>query len=316
MEQIKKVMIVGLGALGTAYADLFQKTEGVELKVLVDEERKARYEKEGRILNGEHVNFPYVLPKKPGEEKEPMDYILVATKSGGMYEALDMIEGYMGEETILSSVMNGVIFQEEACKRYGADHVLCTLYFGVGGVKNMNGKIEHVGGPEGNRIFFGSVGNPKDEEQTALVKDLYDRAGTVAIIPEDMLYAYWNKFLLIVAFNQTCALFGYGFEIYRDTEEAKTLAFRLLDEAAPIAEAAGVKNVDKMVADLKERYNNHNGAGIPSIAQDRLMKRRMEVDIFADEIIRKGKELGIPTPYNEMVSLVLNGINKVNGFEN
>jgi hypothetical protein len=40
----------------------------------------------------------------------------------------------------------------------------------------------------------------------------------------------------------------------------------------------------------------------------------MEVDILADEIIRRSRLLGLKTPYCDMVSLILNVINKQNGF--
>ena len=42
MDRIRKVMIVGLGALGTLYADALQKTEGIEVFVLADAQRAAR----------------------------------------------------------------------------------------------------------------------------------------------------------------------------------------------------------------------------------------------------------------------------------
>ena len=120
MEKIKKVMIVGLGALGTLYADAFQKTEDTELFVLVDEERKKRYEGEDKILNGEKVTFNYVTP---ADEIGPMDLILVCTKSNGMRQAIGMIEGFVGDETIIASLMNGVSFEELATEKYGAEHV-------------------------------------------------------------------------------------------------------------------------------------------------------------------------------------------------
>ena len=39
MEKIRKIMIIGLGALGTLYADAFSKDKDTEVFVLMDEER-------------------------------------------------------------------------------------------------------------------------------------------------------------------------------------------------------------------------------------------------------------------------------------
>ena len=158
MKKIRKIMIVGLGALGTFYADAFSKTDDTEVVVLVDEERKARYEKSPRVLNGKECTFNYVLPD---ETSAPMDLILVCTKSNGMRTAIDMIENYVGEETIIASLMNGVNFEEIAADKYGIEHVLYMVYMGDG-IKNLNGQVSDT---NVSNLFFGSLGNPGDEEQ-------------------------------------------------------------------------------------------------------------------------------------------------------
>ena len=310
MNKIRRVMIVGLGALGTLYADAFQKTENTEVFVLVDEERKQRYEKDGRILNGEKCSFNYVLPKTSDAEKEPMDLILVCTKSNGMHMALNMIEGYVGDDTIIASLMNGVSFEELAIEKYGADHVIYMVYLGDG-VKNLNGEVYDT---NINNLFFGSLGNPNDDEQVGLLDEFFSRAGIGYGIKEDMLYDYWRKCILIVSFNEACAVFGTDYSVFHNAPEAMTLAKGLLKECIPVARAAGVKNADEYMDDISATAMNIDPACMPSIMQDRLMKRRMEVDILADEIIRRSRLLGLKTPYCDMVSLILNVINKQNGF--
>lgn len=308
MEKIKKIMIVGLGALGTLYADAFAKTEDTEVFVLVDEERKKRYEKEDRILNGSPVSFNYVLPE---DDLGPMDLILVCTKSNGMRDAIDMIKGFVGDETIIASLMNGVSFEELAAERYGMDHVLHMVYMGDG-VKNLNGEVYDT---NINNLFFGSLGNPKDDEQVALMEDLCKRAGVRYGVKEDMLYAFWRKFVLIDSFNQACAVFGTDYSVFHNIPDAMKLAEGLIDECIPVAKAAGVTNAEELKEDIIGAALNIAPECMPSISQDRLMERRMEVDILADEIVRRGKALGIETPVNEIVSLILTVINKQNGFE-
>lgn len=308
MEKIRKVMIVGLGALGTLYADAFQKTEGCEVYVLVDEERKAAYEASGRVLNGAPCSFRYVLPEEAGD---PMDLILVCTKSNGMHEALDMIEGYVGEETIIASLMNGVCFEELAAKKYGIGHVVYMIYLGDG-VKNLNGEIEEAGR---SNLFFGSLGNENDDEQVALLDDLCKRAGVSYAVMDDMLYAYWRKFLLIVSYNQTCALFGSDYSVYYKAPEAIELADNILREGIPLAKAAGVEKADFLFEDIRSAAMGLSQDCMPSITQDRLMGRQMEVDILSDEVRKRSRELGLESPYNDFVSLMLHTINKQNGYQ-
>lgn len=206
--------------------------------------------------------------------------------------------------------MNGVSFEELAIEKYGAGHVIYMVYLGDG-VKNLNGEVYDT---NINNLFFGSLGNPNDDEQVGLLDEFFSRAGIGYGIKEDMLYDYWRKCILIVSFNEACAVFGTDYSVFHNAPEAMTLAKGLLKECIPVARAAGVKNADEYMDDISAAAMNIDPACMPSIMQDRLMKRRMEVDILADEIIRRSRLLGLKTPYCDMVSLILNVINKQNGF--
>ncbi len=308
MEKIKSVMIAGLGALGTLYADAIERTEGRDLYVLADEERKERYERHPRVFRGEKREFEYVLPTETGMD---IDLIMLCTKSGGMREAIDMIGNFVGEETIIISLMNGVCCEDMLAERYGRDHVLYCIYLGDG-VKNLNGEVNDVGK---NCLFFGSLGQPRDEEQTALLAELCESAGISYRIPDDMLYAYWRKYMLIDAYNQTCAVFGTDYSLFRDVPESMEIVRGLIRECVPLAKAAGVERADELPADLETVAEKVDPSCMPSITQDRLMKRRMEVDIFADEAVKRAAELGTEAPYNEVIGRILHVMNTINGFD-
>jgi ketopantoate reductase len=184
------------------------------------------------------------------------------------------------------------------------------IYMGDG-VKNLNGEVYDT---NLNGLFFGSLGNPKDDEQVALIDELFTRADVRHQVMEDMLYTYWRKYVLIVSFNQACAVFGSDYSVFHNVPRAMQLAEKLIDECIPLAKAAGVKNADALKGDIMGAAMGIAPECIPSIVQDRTMQRRMEVDIFSDEIIERSRALGLEAPYNEMVSLILNVINEQNGF--
>ena len=68
--EIKTVGLIGLGAVGALYAGRLLES-GADLRVIVDEERKARYEREGVLVNGEKVDYPYATPA----EAAPVDIL-------------------------------------------------------------------------------------------------------------------------------------------------------------------------------------------------------------------------------------------------
>ena len=73
MNEIKTVGLIGLGAVGALYADRLL-ASGADLRVIVDEGRKARYEAEGVFVNGRRVDFPYAAPK----DAEPVGLLIIA----------------------------------------------------------------------------------------------------------------------------------------------------------------------------------------------------------------------------------------------
>ena len=71
---IENVAIVGLGALGIMYAKHFTEAIGKEnVRVIVNAERKDRYEKTGIYSNGEKCDFNYV---DEAEKTQPADLVL------------------------------------------------------------------------------------------------------------------------------------------------------------------------------------------------------------------------------------------------
>ena len=62
MNEIKKVLVCGIGAIGSIYADKIEKYSPENLRVLVDETRFERYKKNPTIFNDRILNFNYILP--------------------------------------------------------------------------------------------------------------------------------------------------------------------------------------------------------------------------------------------------------------
>lgn len=68
--EIKKVTIIGLGALGILVGHRFSKQMAKEdLRIVADEQRIKRYREEGVFCSGERCDFNYVLQ---GEKNRPL----------------------------------------------------------------------------------------------------------------------------------------------------------------------------------------------------------------------------------------------------
>ena len=103
MSEIKTVGLIGLGAGGALYAERML-SSGAQLRVIVDEARRQRYEEAGVLVNGTRVDFPYATPK----DAAPVDLLLIATKAGGLQNAMETAAGFVGGKTLIVSLINGV----------------------------------------------------------------------------------------------------------------------------------------------------------------------------------------------------------------
>ena len=61
MKEIKKVLVCGIGAVGSIYADKIEKFSPNDLRILVDKNRLERYSKNPTIFNNRVLNFNYIL---------------------------------------------------------------------------------------------------------------------------------------------------------------------------------------------------------------------------------------------------------------
>ena len=127
MKEIKKVAIIGLGAIGSIYAVKLHAHDPKCLRVIADKERLEGYKQDGLFFNGKRYDFNFALPDKNAEKT---DLIIIATKSSGLESAVKAIEGFVGDDTVIMSPLNGITSEEIIARAYGRDKVLYTLFIG------------------------------------------------------------------------------------------------------------------------------------------------------------------------------------------
>ena len=100
----QSVAILGAGAVGSYVMWGLAKKKEIDLCVVASGERKARYERDGFVINGQ-VYHPAV---RTPEEAAGVDLLIVATKYQALRPALGDIQTVAGGHTTVMSLMNGV----------------------------------------------------------------------------------------------------------------------------------------------------------------------------------------------------------------
>lgn len=284
MKEIENVLICGLGAIGTIYAE---KIKGA--KILVDEVRLERYKKNPTTFNGKVIEFDYVLPDCNGFKA---DLVIIATKYDGLADVIENIESFVGEDTLIMSLLNGVTSEKTIAERYGAEKIVHSYFIGHSAVREgRNVTQDGV-----NTIVFD--GNER-------VKRFFNKVGINFEIPDDFVRSMWLKFMLNVSSNQTTALMRLTFGELLENKKCMEFVVNVMKEVQEIAKAEGVSNTETLVEDALDALKMMCPEGKTSMLQDVEAGRKTEVDAFAGVMVELGKKYGIATPYNKVLKELL-----------
>lgn len=295
MREIKNVLICGIGAVGSIYANKINEYNSSHLKVLVDKSRLEKYIQKPKIFNGKELKFNYILPDYNDFKA---DLIIIATKFDGLYEVKENIKNFVKENTIILSLLNGVTSEEILAEKYGWQNILLSYFIGHSAMRNGN-EIYHDGV---GTIVFGVKDSVKtDKNNIDILKNFFDKVGISYKTPHDMYRALWLKFMLNVSSNQLSAILKMTFGQMQNNETCRKFLTNVMNEVIEIAKVQGVQNTQTMIEEAFENFDKMMPEGKTSMLQDVESKRKTEVEMFAGTVIELGKKHNINTPYNKIL---------------
>lgn len=294
MLVIQKVIVSGLGAIGSAYAARIYDTSPELVTVVVDTERLERYQREGITINGKAYSFRMVTPDV---SEKPADLILIAVKYHQLGEAIQEILNFVGENTIILSLQNGITSETMVGEAFGMDKVLHSFVVGTDAVRvGTSTRYSSIG-----KIVFGDRSNRKDDPKVLAVQEFFDRVHVPYEVPNDIMREMWWKFMMNVGVNQVSAVLKAPYGVFRKVKEARELWEMAAREVLAIAERAGIHLVE---ADIQEHLRIAEALspeGKTSMLQDVEAGRKTEVEIFAGTVAQMGDAYGIDTPVNDLL---------------
>lgn len=303
--EIKTVAVLGAGAIGGYFIWGLSEKLGENLWVIADgkhQERFQRLQRDGIIINGKK----YDLNLKTPEEAHGVDLLLVSTKYGSLCGSLDAIEKIVDEHTVVLSLLNGVDSEEIIGERIGREHLLYSL---------MKIASERVGnsivfdGEVTPGLYYGEAGRKEPSERMLAIARLLEGTPLHYHLCKDIIRDLWYKFALNVSCNLPQAILGIGVGAYEDSEYVDHISKCMNDEVVAIAAAKGI---DISVSTTTGSRSASAKRARYSTLQDLDAKRRTEVDMFSGAVIRMGKELGIPTPYNDFAYCAIKALEEKN----
>lgn len=291
--KIKCAGIIGQGSLGVMYGKHLADRLGKDaVFFLADEERVKRYREAELICNGETCPFTYRSPA----EAVKADLLIFAVKIAGMAAAIETARPFVGEKTLLLSVLNGVSSEGMLEEAFGEEHVLyaCVQGMDVGKLGNVV-SYKNMG-----YIALGTKDGRRDERLSA-VTDFLDAAGLSYQVPEDIVREQWSKLMLNTGVNQVTAVYKAPYGLVQKEGEARTMMIEAMKEVKKAASFQGVELTDADIRYWLDLLATLNPEGRTSMCQDVMAGRKTEVELFSGTMIRLAREEGLRLPVNEFL---------------
>ena len=245
---IKTIAVIGAGGMGACYASKFYEIDHNCISLVATGDRYDRLKEKGLIVNDKHYFFNVIRPE---EKAPPSDFIIVAVKHHHLEEAIRDISNRVGENTLIISIMNGIESEEQIAAVYGADKLLYALAVGIDATRYGNS----VTFSQQGKLFFGDAHNPYLSERVVRIQSLFDQAGIIYEIPEDMIRTLWWKFMINVGVNQASAALGAPYSVFQNSREARDRACRGLfgnTSIGDVGEGPGKKSLLGMEDPLQD----------------------------------------------------------------
>jgi 2-dehydropantoate 2-reductase len=293
--EIKKVSIIGLGALGILFGSHLAKSMPKEdVRIIADRKRIDKYKKENVYCNGEPCDFHFVAPEEPCE---PADLLMFTVKYEGLHDAIQAVQRHVGKDTIILSALNGITSEGIIGQVYGMDKILYSVAQGMDAVKVGNKlTYDHLG-----MLCYGDQKPGMISDNVNTVAAFFDKIDFPYEIDTNMNKRLWGKFMLNVGVNQTVAVFksNYG-EVQRDGEARETM-IAAMREVITLSEYEGVNLTEADLNYWLSVLATLSPEGKPSMAQDLEARRYSEVALFAGAVLEMGEQHRVPTPVNKVL---------------
>ncbi len=226
----------------------------------------------------------------------PVDVVLFCVKLFDTEDAARAIAPLLSKGGVCISLQNGVDGQQRIGVVVGNNRVMGGLAF-VSALIESPGVIRY--NSKAPSIKFGETDGRISERATRF-RDACVAAGFGAEVVADIRAALWHKFVgLSVNAALTSLVRKPAGVVYHDPD-LMALARAGFTEAAAVARAMGIKLPDDIVEWQVKNHLNFPAEMYASMYHDLARGKRLELDSLSGLIVRKGKELDIPTPFHAM----------------
>ena len=310
-----KYLVMGAGALGSIFGGLLAQ-HGHDVTFVGADDHLLALQKHGLSITGiwgehrlERVKAYYGTEGLSGS----FDVVLLSVKSYHTEKVIPQTLPFIHERTLVFSIQNGLGNWEAIAHAVGWERTVgARVIFGA--------EIERPGTARvtvyADKVLLGSPSGTAPLAPIKLVCDHLNDAGIPTELCDDIASFLWGKVLYNCSLNALGALLNVPYGRLKEAPEVMDVMRRIIHEIFEVARAKGVRlpyaNADAYYKILTEVQLPPTATHRSSMLQDMARGGHLtEIDALNGAIGRYGREHGIATPVNDVLTAIIKGFQAV-----
>ena len=297
-----KIAIVGTGAMGCVYAALLGDAGNEVWAVDLWEEHIEAIKKNGLRLEGKSGDRTVrIQATTKASDVGVCDLVIIATKAMHVVSAAESARTLVGSETTILPIQNGLGSPEKVARILGQNRTIIGVAAGFGASMKAPGHAHHNGM---DQMRLGELNGSMTPRLEAIAQIWQNARFTVKTF-DDINQLIWEKLICNACFSGTCAITQWTLGQVMDDEDAWRVAAGCAMEAYLVAKAKEIRlNIDNPL-DYVRNFGSKMPTSRPSMLLDLLEGRASEIDAINGAIPPEGEKVGVPTPFNTVVTSIV-----------
>jgi 2-dehydropantoate 2-reductase len=323
-----RVCIFGAGGVGSYLAVQFALAQGFDVSVIARGEQLRAIQRGGLTLlaDGQRTHTENVVCVDHASKLPQQDFVFVAVKAHALPGIADDLASLIGDNGAVVFANNGIPWwwnyglpghgghlhdldpEGRLWRTLGPERAIgCVLYSANNLVSP--GVVDHLGN---NRWIIGEPTN-QHTPRIAVLEQAMLAAGLNVSMSNDLRLEIWKKLLRNAPFNSLCALTRLPAADFCKVPGLIEMAQAIACEVIAVAAAKGWHLPGFVAEDVVRSGGLINGASpkpnaLPSMLQDILQARPMEIEAILGQIYRFSQDERVPAPVLHNVLCILRGL--------
>jgi len=292
-----KIVVIGAGAMGSLFGGLLSESGNDVTLVDVYKAHVDAINEKGLFLTTlSGSRYIKVAAKYSADVKDKPNLIILFTKTIYSDEAMKSAMHFIGDETFIMTLQNGLGNVEVVEKYIPKERIIV-------GMTNFPSDLVGPGkvNSHGSGVVVAMSADGKHNAFLGEVANCFNDASLNCTISDDVFVHIWEKVAFNAALNTLTAVTRLRIGDMSSTEQGRSLAFEIAREVISVATKCGIDaKLEEVNKNIEMAFREH-GDHMPSMMQDMIAKRQTEVDFINGAVIRVAEASGMEVPVTRVM---------------